>query len=140
MSPNASTLTAVSMSEHRRTQAPADGEVRTAISDGVVALMKDFYGTGPTRTKTYLVDDLVVCVMRGGFTRVEQTLLEGGRGAAVSRQRAQFQEVMRERFVAVVETATGRRVIGFMAGSQQDADMICEVFLLDPTDPLDDPP
>jgi uncharacterized protein YbcI len=122
------------MSEYRRTQAPREGEVRTAISDGVVALMKDFYGSGPTRTKTYVMDDLVVCIMRGGFTRVEQTLLESGRGDAVSQQRVQFQEAMRERFVAVVENATGRGVIGFMAGSQQDPDMICEVFLLAPTD------
>ena len=72
------------------------------------------------------------------FRTVEQTLLEGGRGDAVSRQRVQFQEVMRERFVAVVENATGRGVIGFMAGSQQDPDMICEVFVLAPTDLLDD--
>ena len=127
------------MSEHRRTHPSHDGEVRTAISDGVVALMTDFYGAGPTRTKTYVMDDLIVCLMRGGFTRVEQTLLESGRREAVSQQRVQFQEAMRERFVAVVENATGRRVIGFMAGSQQDPDMICEVFLLAPTDLLDDP-
>ena len=50
----------------------------TAISDGIVALMKEFYGRGPMRTKTYYEDDLVVCLMRGGFSRVEQTLLEGG--------------------------------------------------------------
>jgi uncharacterized protein YbcI len=127
------------MSEQRRTHAPRDGEVRTAISDGVVALLKDFYGTGPTRAKTYIMDDLVVCVLRGGFSRVEQTLLESGRADAVSQQRMQFQEVMRERFIAVVELATGRRVIGFMAGSQQDPDMICEVFVLAPSDLLDDP-
>ena len=127
------------MSEHRRTHAPRDGEVRTTISDGVVALLKDFYGTGPTRAKTYVMDDLVVCVLRGGFSRVEQTLLEGGRREAVSQQRVQFQEVMRERFVSVVEDATGRRVIGFMAGSQQEPDMICEVFVLAPSDLLDDP-
>jgi uncharacterized protein YbcI len=127
------------MSEHRRTHPPRDGEVRTAISDGVVALLKDFYGTGPTRAKTYVMEDLVVCVLRGGFSRVEQTLLEGGRKEAVSQQRVQFQEVMRERFVAVVENATGRRVLGFMAGSQQEPDMICEVFVLAPSDLLDDP-
>ena len=127
------------MSEHQRAHPPRDGEVRTAISDGVVALMTDFYGTGPARTKTYIMDDLVVCIMRGGFTRVEQTLLESGRGNAVSQQRVQFHEAMRERFVAVVENATGRRVIGFMASSQQDPDMICEVFLLAPTEFLDDP-
>lgn len=111
-----------------------DGAVRTAISDGLVALLKDFYGVGPTQAKTYYHDDLVVCLMRGGFTRVEQTLLEGGRTAAVIRQRAEFQEVMRDRYVSVVETATGRRVVGFMSGNQQDPDMLCEVFVLAPTD------
>jgi hypothetical protein len=30
----------------------------------------------------------------------------------------------------VVEHATGRRVIGFMSGNQQDPDMICEIFVL----------
>jgi hypothetical protein len=44
------------------------------------ALLKEFYGRGPTRAKSYYEDDLVVCLLRGGFSRVEQTLLEGGRG------------------------------------------------------------
>lgn len=114
------------------------GEVLTAISDGLVALLKEFYGRGPTRAKSYFEDDLVVCVLRGGFSRVEQTLLDGGRGAAVIDQRMEFQEVMRERFEAVIEAATGRRVIGFMSGNQQEPDMMCEVFILAPTDLVDD--
>ena len=96
------------------------GEVLTAISDGIVALMKEFYGRGPTRTKSYYEDDIVVCLLRGGFTRVEQTLLEGGRGSAV------------------IEGATGRQVIGFMSGNQQHPDIMCEVFILAPTDLVDD--
>jgi uncharacterized protein YbcI len=114
------------------------GDVLTAISDGIVALLKEFYGRGPTRTKSYYEDDLVVCLLRGGFTRVEQTLLEGGRGPAVIQQRMEFQELMRERFVAVIERATGRRVIGFMSGNQQHPDIMCEVFILAPTDLVDD--
>ena len=114
-----------------------DGAARTAISDGMVALLKEFYGVGPTQAKTYYNDDLVVCLMRGGFTRVEQTLLEGGRTAAVIQQRMEFQEVMRPRFVSVIEDATGRPVVGFMSGNQQDPDMICEVFVLAPTDLVD---
>lgn len=110
------------------------GALLTAISDGLVALLKDFYGVGPTQAKTYYHDDLVVCVLRGGFTRVEQTLREGHRGRAVIEQRMAFQEVMRERFEAVVHHATGRGVIGFMSGNQQEPDMICEVFVLSPTD------
>ena len=50
----------------------------------MVALLKEYYGRGPTRTKSYYEDDLVVCVLRGGFSRVEQTLLEGGRGHAAA--------------------------------------------------------
>ena len=117
--------------------AHAGGATRTAISEGIVALLKDYYGVGPTQAKTYIDDDLVVCLLRGGFTRVERTLLEGGRTAAVIEQRMAFQEVMRPRFVAVVEGATGREVVGFMSGNQQDPDMLCEVFVLAPTDLVD---
>ena len=114
------------------------GDVLTAISDGMVALLKEFYGRGPTRTKSYYEDDLVVCVLRGGFSRVEQTLLDGGRGPAVIQQRMEFQEVMRDRFTEVIEHATGRPVIGFMSGNQQHPDLMCEVFILGPTDLVDE--
>ena len=114
------------------------GDVLTAISDGMVALLKEYYGHGPTRAKSYYEDDLVVCVLRGGFSRVEQTLLDGGRGQAVIQQRMEFQEVMRERFAKVIEDAAGKRVIGFMSGNQQDPDLMCEVFILAPSDLVDE--
>lgn len=53
---------------------------------------------------------------------------------------------MRERFAHVITGATGRDVIGFMSGNQQNPDIMCEVFILAPTDlvddtdPLGDPP
>jgi uncharacterized protein YbcI len=122
-------VTTLSRQEH--------GDILTAISDGIVALLKEHYGRGPTQTKTYYEDDLVVCVLRGGYSRVEQTLRDGGRGDAVIEQRMQFQEMMRDRFEAAVENATGRQVIGFMSGNQQDPDMMCEVFILAPTDLVD---
>jgi uncharacterized protein YbcI len=126
------------MNQHEVDVPPrAHGDVLTAISDGMVALLKEFYGHGPTRTKSYYADDLVVCVLRGGFSRVERTLLEGGRGPAVIQQRMEFQDLMRKRFEEVIETATGRRVIGFMSGNQQRPDMMCEVFILAPTDLVD---
>lgn len=119
-------------------QSAPHGAVLTAISDGIVALLKDFYGKGPTQAKTYYQDDLVVCLLRGGFTRVEETLRAAGRGHDVIQQRMAFQEVMQDRFQAVIERATGRRVIGFMSGNQQQPDLLCEVFILAPTDLLDE--
>lgn len=118
--------------------ADPSGAIRTAVSDGLVALLKEYYGRGPDRTKTYVNGDLVVCLLRGGFTRVEQTLRDGGHGEDVIRQRMAFQEVMRDRFTNVVEQATGRKVIGFMSGNQQSPDMICEVFVLAQNPLLDD--
>ena len=127
------------MSPDRTGPAPAShGDRLTAISEGMVALLKEFYGRGPSRVKTYYEDDLVVCLLRGGFSRVEQTLFEGGLGQSVIQQRMEFQDLMRARFEAVVERATGRRVIGFMSGNQQDPDIMCEVFILAPTDFVDD--
>ena len=130
--------------KHVKESSQTHGEVLTAVSDGLVALLQEFCGPGPTRAKTYYEDDLLVCVLRGGFSRVEQTLVEGGRGAAVIQQRMEFQELMRDRFEAVVESATGRQVIGVMSGNQQDSDIMCEVFVLarpdDPELPTTQPP
>jgi uncharacterized protein YbcI len=81
------------------------GDVLRAISDGVVVLLKVLCGNGPTRTKSYYADDIVMWVLRGGFSRVEQTLVDGGRGAVVSQQRMEFQALVRGRFEAVIEDA-----------------------------------
>src|SRR5262245_38437472 len=110
------------------------GDTLTAISEGMVGLLKEFYGRGPTSAKSYYQDDLVVCLLKGGFTQVEETLLEAGRGEAVIRQRMEFQELMRARFSEVIEAAVGREVVGFMSGNQQEPDLMCEVFVLAPTD------
>ena len=122
------------MEQRGSAQATTTGEQRNAISEGVVSLLKEFYGVGPTHAKTYVYDDLVVVLLRGGFTRVEQTLWENGRSLAVIEQRTAFQEVMRDRFVEVVQRATGREVVGFMSGNQQDPDMLSEVFVLSGSD------
>ena len=110
---------------------------RSNISNGFVGLLKEYYGKGPERAKTYIHDDLVVVLMRGGFTRVEETLLGAGHGAAVIQQRMTFQELMRERFSEIIERETGREVIAFMSGSHQHPDVIAEMFVLAPTDLAD---
>ena len=102
------------------------------ISTRVVQLHKEFYGKGPTKAKTYVQDEVVVVLMRGGFTKVEETLLDEGRSDAVIAQRMQFQEVMVGRFKEVIEGELGREVVGCMSGSQQDPDLIAEIFVLAP--------
>ena len=49
------------------------GNALAQISTGLVQLHSSHYGKGPTKAKTYALDELVVCVLRDGFTTVERT-------------------------------------------------------------------
>jgi uncharacterized protein YbcI len=103
-----------------------------AISDGLAHLHMRFYGRGPTKVKTHMADDLVVCVLWNGFTTVEQTLLEGGEASAVEAVRRAFQSTMEEQFTEVVEQATGRSVSAYMSQIHVDPDIAVELFMLEP--------
>ena len=116
----------------------ADGDIRGNISRRIVQLHKEFYGRGPEKAKTYYDGELVVVLMRGGFTRVEETLLQEGRGDSVIQQRADFQDVMLGRFVEVIEEETGRKVAAMMSGSHQHPDLLGEMFVLEAAEVLAD--
>ncbi len=122
----------IATSERRQ----VEGDARGSISRRIVQLHKEFYGKGPTKAKTYINGDLVVVLMRGGFTRVEETLLQEGRGDSVIQQRADFQSVMVDRFKEVIEDETGRKVVAMMSGSHQHPDLLGEMFVLEQTDIL----
>jgi uncharacterized protein YbcI len=109
------------------------GTVAAAISDGLVHLHKEYYGKGPTKTKTYLVNDTVICMLQGGFTVVERTLIDDGRSEAVHDVRRVFQNTMQDRFTEVVEKATGRRVVAYLSQVHSDPDLALEVFVLEPS-------
>jgi uncharacterized protein YbcI len=101
------------------------------ISTGLVQLHSRFYGKGPTKAKTHIVDDTVVSVLRGGFTTVERTLIEDGNHDSVYQMRRSFQQAMEEEFRTVVETATGRHVIAYMSQIHTDPDLAIELFVLE---------
>src|SRR5436853_638924 len=58
------------------------GELLSTISNRMVQIHKRFYGKGPTKARSYIMGDLVVCLMRGGFTTAEETLIGSGRAEA----------------------------------------------------------
>jgi uncharacterized protein YbcI len=47
-----------------------------AISTSIVRLLRENYGRGPSRAKSYAMDDCIVCVLRNGFTPHERTIVE----------------------------------------------------------------
>jgi uncharacterized protein YbcI len=105
--------------------------VRAEISNAMVGLMKDFYGKGPTKAKTFLNDNYVFCVMEGGLTRNEQTLIERGHEDLVRTYRLRFQEAMEEPTVEAIQRITGRNVIGYHSQIVFNPERAFEIFVLD---------
>jgi uncharacterized protein YbcI len=110
----------------------SSGEVAAAISNAVVRIYTEHHGRGPTRTKSYLFDDVVLTVMEESAATVEQTLAKAGDEQLVRDIRARVQGAVAEQLRGAVEQITGRRVRAFMSGSQLDPDVKCDVFLLQP--------
>src|SRR5437764_14407273 len=86
------------------------------ISNGLVHLMSEAYGRGPTRAKTYVLDDTYVCcVMHEMFTTAEQTLIEAGEKDLVRRARIAFQTALADECKGVVAAALGRNVLTYQS-------------------------
>ena len=108
------------------------GEDLAEVTNGIVRLFSEYYGRGPTRAKSYLLDDAyLVTVLRDTLTTVERTLAETGNGDQVRSVRLTFQEAMADSFKAVVEEALGRRVVSYHSQLLIDADMGFELFVLE---------
>ena len=105
--------------------------VRAEVSNAMVGLKKDFYGKGPTKAKTFLNDNYVFCVMEGGLTRNEQTLVERGHEDLVRNYRLRFQEVMEGPTIEAIQRITGRSVIGYHSQIVFRPERAFEIFVLD---------
>lgn len=110
----------------------AGGNLLAAISTRVVSMLREFYGRGPMRAKTYALDDIIVVVMRGsGFTPLEQTIMDSGQPERVVAMREDFQRVMRERYTSMIRELTGRNVVAFLSQAHVDPDITVEMFFMD---------
>ncbi|HEY2006693.1 MAG TPA: Na-translocating system protein MpsC family protein [Solirubrobacteraceae bacterium] len=105
------------------------------VSHAVVRAIKDLYGRGPTHAKTYLCDEYVFCVMSGGLSRDEETMIRGGEEEAVREYRLKFQAVIAPELMRRVEDVVGRKVINYHSQILFDPDRMIEIFMLDPAEP-----
>jgi uncharacterized protein YbcI len=110
--------------------ATSKGATSAAVSNAIVGIYSKHYGKGPTRAKTYLLDDVIVTVLQDIFTTVERTLIDAGKGETVRDVRTTFQYAMRDEFIEAVATATGRRPRGFLSQVEWHTDTAIEVFML----------
>jgi uncharacterized protein YbcI len=108
------------------------GQLLAAISTNIVAILREHYGRGPMKAKTYALDDIIVVVMRGsGFTPLEQTIMDSGKPDRVVDMRHEFQHMMTTRFTDTIEELTGRKVLAFLSQAHVEPDITMEIFFVD---------
>jgi uncharacterized protein YbcI len=111
--------------------APA-GEDLAEVTNAIVRLFSEYYGRGPTRAKSYLLDDkYLVTVLRDTLTTVERTLADTGQADLVRRVRLTFQDAMAESFMGAVEGVLGRKVVAYHSQILVDPDIGFEFFVLE---------
>jgi uncharacterized protein YbcI len=112
-------------------QALSGGMLLAEITNRIVSFMREHYGRGPLRAKTYVLDNLVVCVLSDGFTAIEKTMMESGEPERVLDMRREFQRLLKIRYSQMIEELTGRKVVAFLSQAHVDPDLTIEVFLMD---------
>jgi uncharacterized protein YbcI len=110
------------------------GALAASVSNGMVGLLHRYTGRGPTKARTTISENLVVCVLGATLTHGEQILVDEGNDKIVLRGRRAFQAAMEDDAVSLVEDLLDRDVLAFMSNNHIDPDLAVEIFILAPVD------
>jgi uncharacterized protein YbcI len=117
------------MDQQRESQGPS-----AKIATCMVQLLHKHIGRGPTKAKTTINENIVTVLLADTLTTGERTLVENGRADRVIQLRHDYQLVMRDELVEIVERELDRKVIAFMSQNHVDPDLAVEVFVLEPAE------
>ena len=121
---------AITADEPREPMSAARESPLLEISNAIVAIYKSTFGRGPTKARTSMTGDLVVCLLEGGFTRAEQALVRAGDFDTVIRARGRLHELTEPDMIAAVEGILRRRVRSILGTSDPANDIHLEAFIL----------
>jgi uncharacterized protein YbcI len=107
-------------------------KITDGISQEIATIHTESYDTPVKRVITHALDDLVVTVLDIELTRIEQRMIQFGHGNLVHEMRHSVQTAEAASFTAVVERATGRRVIAFSSHTHLEPPFAAELFRLGP--------
>lgn len=107
------------------------GSLAADVSRHVVRLFAEYTGRGPTKARTTIRENVIVCVTQDTMTKAERRLVSEGEADLVDTIRRRFQQTMRDDLVAGLELMTGRQVLSFLSDHDAHTDYAAEIFVLD---------
>ena len=119
------------MTDQVGTAPPQEQGLLSKISTEVVRTLKDSFGKGPLKAKSYMLDDFLIVVMRGGVTVAEQTMLDRGHADLVRKFRQTYQNELADELGAKIELLTGRKVVNYQSQILFDPHIVMEIFFFD---------
>jgi uncharacterized protein YbcI len=106
--------------------------MEAAVAEEILRIHRESYGRGAARSRAYLLEDVVVCILDDlELLPPEKFLIESGQEEAVTRLRHQFQQAVGPSFKAAVERATGRKVTAFISDTSLEPNFAIEIFRLE---------
>ena len=105
-------------------------ETLAEVANELVRIKAQHYGKGPVQARAFQNDEILVCVMKGGATPVEETLIRGGEERLVREVRERFQDHLGDTFRDAVERVTGHRVVTYASQITFDPVYTVEVVVL----------
>ena len=103
------------------------------VSNAMVALHKEQFGRGPTRAQTHFAgSDAILCVLDDALLPAERTMVDMGEQQRVRESRMCLQVATADKFIAMVEAITGRKVRAFASATDPDKGVVMENFVLEP--------
>jgi uncharacterized protein YbcI len=99
------------------------------VSDAIADVYREHYVLERTVVKSYLVDDLLVCVLEEVGTAEEQATMDRDE---ILERRQSFQRRHEPAFCEAVERLTGRSVKTFLSANHVADRIAAEVFFLEP--------
>ncbi|MCU0412611.1 MAG: DUF2294 domain-containing protein [Bacteroidetes bacterium] len=88
------------------------GQIEAYISEEITKFEREYMGRGPHRTRTYVMDDIVVVRLEGVLTPAEQQLAKDEAGVKLLKEvRATLIEQAHDRLKEIVREGTGREVL-----------------------------
>jgi len=110
------------------------GSQSLAISNAMVAIYKEQFGRGPTKTRTHWAGpDLITVTLEDTLTPAEHHLVKDGEHQRLRDLRLYFQYANVPQFCEPVEEVTGRKGRAFISGIDTDVDgLSVETFILHP--------
>jgi uncharacterized protein YbcI len=106
------------------------------ISNAMVALYKEVFGRGPTKTRARFAGaDTLVVLLENTLTVAERNLVALGEHARVCEERLLLQLAFEDLKRSEIERILARRTVAWVCGFDPRHDLATEICTLEPTPP-----